>query len=204
MTRLIFIRHAATNFFQDRLAGRNTDVHLSAAGRIQGERLAYSLRQQNIGGIYSSPQPRAFETAQFLAELFGESVRISPELDEIDYGDWTGRTLQELCELAQWREFNLARSCTRIPNGDLMVEVQARVLGFIERLCGRQPNTTLALISHADVIRVALAHCLGMPLDLLLRLEIDPASVSIVIMDRQGPRVLCTNHVGDLGDPKFC
>jgi broad specificity phosphatase PhoE len=200
MTRLILIRHA-TDCSQDRLAGRNVDVHLSADGKVQGERLAHGLRQQRIGRIYSSPQPRARETARFLAELFGETVRIAPENDEIDFGAWTGRTFEELREIAQWREFNLARSCTRIPNGDLMVEVQA---GVIERLCGCHPTITLALVSHADVIRVALAHCLGMPLDLLLRLEVSPASISIVVMERYGPRVLCINNMGELGDQKSC
>jgi broad specificity phosphatase PhoE len=203
MTRLILIRHAATDCFQDRLAGRNANVHPSGAGKVQGERLAHGLRQQRIGRIYSSPQPRARETAQFLAELYGETVRIAPEIDEIDFGAWTSRTFEELHEIAQWREFNLARSCTRIPNG-LMVEVQARVLAWIERLCGRHPTMTLALVSHADVIRVALAHCLGMPLDLLLRLEVSPASISIVAMERYGPRVLCINNMGELGDQKSC
>src|SRR5918999_3249182 len=128
MTRLSLIRHAATDSFGSRLAGRNADVHLSAAGKIQGERLALALKQQRIGEIYSSPQPRARETAQFLAELFGDKIRIAAQLDEIDYGEWTGRTFEELRGIAQWREFNSARSCTRIPNGEPMVEVQARVL----------------------------------------------------------------------------
>src|SRR5918992_6339647 len=180
MTRLVFIRHAATDCFSSRLAGRDANVHLSAAGRVEGRRLAHSLKRQGIGKIYSSPQPRARETAQFLGELLGDSVEILPELDEIDYGEWTGRTFEELRGIAQWREFNSARSCTRIPNGEPMVEVQARVLALLERLCQRHPAMTVALVSHADIIRAALAHCLGMPLDLLLRLEISPASISIV------------------------
>jgi broad specificity phosphatase PhoE len=89
-------------------------------------------------------------------------------------------------------------------NGDLMVEVQARVLAWIERLCGCHRTMTVALVSHADVIRVALAHCLGMPLDLLLRLEVSPASISIVAMERYWRRVLCINNMGELGDQKSC
>jgi broad specificity phosphatase PhoE len=204
MTRLILIRHAATDCFGSRLAGRNADVHLSAAGKIKGERLARALKQQRIGEIYSSPQPRARETAQFLADFFGDKVRIAAQLDEIDYGEWTGRTFEELRGIAQWREFNSARSCTRIPNGELMVEVQARVLALLERLCQRHPAMTVALVSHADVIRAALAHCLGMPLDLLLRLEISPASISIVAMEQYGPRVLCINNRGDVSDQESC
>jgi broad specificity phosphatase PhoE len=200
MTRLIFVRHAATDGFASRLAGRDADVHLSAEGKIQGQRLAHALMRQRIGKIYSSPQPRARETAQFMAELFGDSVRIAAQLDEIDYGDWTGRTFEELRAVAQWREFNSVRSCTRIPNGELMIEVQARVLALMERLCQRHPAMTVALVSHGDVIRAAMAHCLGMPLDFLLRLDVSPASISIVAMEQSGPRVLCVNNTEQLSD----
>jgi broad specificity phosphatase PhoE len=200
MTRLIFIRHAATDCFASRLAGRDADVHLSAVGKIQGQRLAHALTQQRIGEIYSSPQPRARETAQFLAELSVDGVRIAPQLDEVDYGEWTGRTFEELRGIAQWRDFNSVRSCTRIPNGELMIEVQARVLALMERLYERHPAMTVALVSHADVIRGALAHCLGMPLDLLLRVEVSPASISVVAFEQHGPRVLCVNNTDEIGE----
>ncbi len=75
MMRLVFIRHAATDCFLSHLAGRDANVHLSAAGRVQGRRLAHSLKRQGIGKIYSSPQPRARETAEFLGELLGEALK---------------------------------------------------------------------------------------------------------------------------------
>jgi broad specificity phosphatase PhoE len=199
MTRLIFIRHAATDCVSSRLAGRDANVHLSAAGKIHGQRLAHSLKQQGIGKIYSSPQPRARETAKFLAELLGAGVDIAAELDEIDYGEWTGRTFEELRGIEHWRDFNSLRSCTRIPGGEMMIEVQARMLRLMESLCRRHPAVTVALVSHAEVIRGALAHCLGMPLDLVLRLEISPASISMVVMDQYGPRVLCVNNTEAIG-----
>jgi probable phosphoglycerate mutase len=158
------------------------------------------LKQLGIAKIYSSPQPRARETAEFLAELLGYSVKIAPQLDEIDYGEWTGRTFDELRSIARWRDFNSLRSCTRIAGGELMIEVQARVLGLMESLCRRHPAMTVALVSHADVIRGGLAHCLGMPLDLVLRLEISPASISVVAMEQDGPRVLCINNTEEIDD----
>ena len=200
MTRLIFIRHAATDCFASRLAGRDASVHLSAAGKVQGQRLAHSLHQQGIAKIYSSPQPRARETAEFLAELLGDRVEIAPQLDEIDYGEWTGRSFEELRAVGLWRDFNLLRSCTRIPGGELMIEVQARVLELMERLSRRHPEMTVALISHADVIRAALAHSLGMPLDFVLRLEVSLASSSMVAMEPCGPRVLCINNTEGMND----
>jgi broad specificity phosphatase PhoE len=200
MTRLIFIRHAATDCIRSRLAGRDANVHLNAAGKVQGQRLARSLKQLGIGKLYSSPQPRARETAEFLAELSGEPVTIAPQLDEIDYGEWTGQSFDDLRGIAQWRNFNSLRSCTRIPGGELMIEVQARVLALMEILCRRHPAMTVALVSHADVVRGALAHCLGMPLDLVLRLEVSPASISIVAMQQYGPRVLCINNTEEISD----
>jgi broad specificity phosphatase PhoE len=200
MTRLIFVRHAATDCVPNRLAGRDANVHLSADGKVQGQRLAHSSKQLGIGQIYSSPQPRARETAEFLAELSGETVAIAAQLDEIDYGEWSGQSFDDLRGIAQWRDFNSLRSCTRIPGGELMIEVQARVLALMELLCRRHPATTVALVSHADVIRGALAHCLGMPLDLVLRLEVSPASISIVAMKQDGPRVLCINNTEEISE----
>jgi len=199
MTRLVLIRHAAIDGFASHLAGRDGNVHLSAAGKVQGQRLAQSLKGQGIGKIYSSPQPRARETAEFLADLLGNSVKIAAQLDEIDYGEWSGRSFEELRGIARWRDYNSLRSCTRIPGGELMIEVQARVLGLMESLCQRHPAMTVALVSHADVIRGALAHYLGMPLDFLLRLEISPASISMVAMEHYGPRVLCVNNTEAIG-----
>lgn len=161
MTRLIFIRHAATDSVSSRLAGRDANVHLSASGRPQGQRLARSLKQRGIARVYSSPQPRARETAEFLGELLGDSIKIAPQLDEIDYGEWTGRSFNDLRSIAQWRDFNSLRSCTRIPGGELMIEVQARVLGLMESLCRGHPAMTVALVSHADVIRAALGPLFG-------------------------------------------
>jgi probable phosphoglycerate mutase len=135
-----------------------------------------------------------------LAKLSGETVTIAPQLDEIDYGEWTGQSFDDLRGIAQWRDFNSLRSCTRIPGGELMIEVQARVLALMETLFRRHRAMTVALVSHADVIRGALTHCLGIPLDLVLRLEISPASISIVAMQQYGPRVLCINNTEEISD----
>lgn len=135
-----------------------------------------------------------------MAGLSGETVTIAPQLEEIDYGEWSAQSFDDFRGIAPWRNFNSLRSCTRIPGGELMIEVQARVLALMEILSRRHPAMTVALVSHADVIRGALAHCLGMPLDLVLRLEVSPASISIVAMQEYGPRVLCINNTEEISD----
>jgi broad specificity phosphatase PhoE len=120
-------------------------------------------------------------------------VQIADELNEIEFGEWTNRTLAELHDLEEWRWFNVFRSGSRIPGGEAMVEVQGRMLRLIERLCATHPGETVALISHGDVIKATLAYYLGVPLDLFQRIEISPASISVVRVERYAPEVLLIN-----------
>jgi probable phosphoglycerate mutase len=71
--------------------------------------------------------------------------------------------------------------------------VQGRMLRLVERLCSAHPEGTVALVSHGDVIKATLAHYLGVSLDLFQRIEISPASLSIVRIGRYGPEVLLLN-----------
>ena len=196
MTRLLLIRHAATDSLHHQIAGRNDAVHLNRLGVRQGERLAYELAGEQIARIYTSPQPRAYETAQLLTRLCRKPVEIATELDEMDYGDWTGLSFAELSAIDTWQAFNRLRASVRIPNGELMLEVQARLVHLVARVKADFPNESAVLVSHADVIRAALSHCLGMSLDLSLRLEVAPASVSVIELDDHGPRVVCVNSTG--------
>src|SRR4051794_1340904 len=162
MTRLLLIRHAATDSLHHQIAGRNDSVHLNRLGVRQGERLAYELAGEQIARIYTSPQPRAYETAQLLTRLCRKPVEIATELDEMDYGDWTGLSFAELSAIDTWQAFNRLRASVRIPNGELMLEVQARLVHLVARVKADFPNESAVLVSHADVIRAALSHCLGM------------------------------------------
>ena len=197
MSRFLLIRHAATEL-SGNIAGRTAGGGLAQAGREQAARLMPRLAQENIAWLYSSPQQRARETAAALAEGMGKEVRLAPELDEIDYGDWTGHRIDELQNLPLWREYNMIRSCTRIPHGEFMLEAQARIVGLMERLRQQHWKESIALISHADVIRAALVYYLGLPLDMMLRLEISPASVSIVEIESYGPVIRCINNTEPL------
>lgn len=199
MSHFVFVRHGATAEGRGRLLGRSSGARLSAAGRARIERLAHELPARRIGALYSSPQARAQETAQVIAEVLCRPVEIAAELDEIDYGDWTGRSFEELESAAGWRAFNATRSWARIPNGEFIPDLQARVTGFMERLARLHGDQCVALVSHADVIRAALAYCLGMPLDLALRLDVATGSATVVSLTDHGPRVVCVNYGGALG-----
>lgn len=193
MVTLVMIRHAAHDLLGRTLVGRAPEVPLSAAGACEAEALAQRLASSAVRALYSSPRERARDTAAPIAARLGVDVEIAPELDEIEVGDWTNRSFAELDELEPWRRFNLFRSGTCCPNGESMLDVQARFVRLVERLSARHAEDRVALVSHGDVIRAALAHYLGIHLDLFQRLEIGPASVSIVRVGPYAPEVLLVN-----------
>jgi probable phosphoglycerate mutase len=120
---------------------------------------------------------------------------------EVEIGAWTGMKFEPLANDPLWRFYNAFRSGTRPPGGELMVEVQQRMVTGIERLRTENPHGTLAVISHADPIKTVLAHYAGIPLDFFLRLEISLVSVSILKIGDYGPKVLCVNCPGEI--PEF-
>ncbi len=191
---VLLIRHAAHGLQGRTMVGRMPGVHLSADGRRQAEMLADRLAGVPLGAIYSSPLERARETAAPIAARLGLELVEAAELDEFDFGDWTGRTLDELAGCERWRRFNAFRSGTRAPNGEHMLEAQARMVGLIERLRGGHPDGQVALVGHGDPIRSALAHYLGLHLDQMSRIEISPASLSVVAVGDDGAQVLLMNE----------
>ena len=202
MTGFLFIRHAHCGPVGRAISGRTPGVHLSTQGRVQADELADRLSGLAISAIYSSPLERALETAAPLASKLAMPVQQAPGLLELDFGRWTGKALDELRGEAEWTKFNTFRSGARIPGGESMPEVLVRALDAVEQIGRVHPGTQLvAVVSHGDVLRSLLVYYLGMPLDLLFRLEISPASVSVVDLLEHGPEVLAVNSTGDLPVP---
>ena len=193
MTTFALIRHASHALLGHTIVGRLPGVQLSARGLREAEALASRLEGWPIQALYSSPLERARATAAAIADRLRLEVQAADELNEIDYGAWTNRTLADLREIPEWRRFNLFRSGSRIPGGESMVEVQDRMLQLIERLRCVHPEQTVALVGHGDVIKAALAYYLGVPLDLFGRIELSPASLSVIRVEPHGPQVLLIN-----------
>jgi broad specificity phosphatase PhoE len=197
MTAFLLIRHGAHQLGGDTIAGRTPGVHLSPLGREQARRMAERVAKLPVEAIYSSPADRTRETAEYLSERMRLPVNGLENLHELDFGDWTGRTLDELRRIERFGHWNRFRSGTRIPGGEVMVETQARIVAEMLRLREQHGNGCIALVSHGDVIKAAVAYFLGAPLDLFTRIEIGLASVSTVVIGEQGSWVLCVNNTGE-------
>jgi broad specificity phosphatase PhoE len=174
------------------------DVHLSQDGRMQAELLPERLTDVPVGAVYCSPLERTRETGRTLADARGLPLQLCDGLLEIDYGDWTGRHLDELRGDETWRQWNTFRSGHRPPRGESTIEIQARVMSQLVRLKERHGDECVALITHGDIIKAALAYCTGAPLDLFHRVEISPASISVLMIADHGPWVACINNTGSL------
>lgn len=194
MTQLLLIRHATNDYVKTgRLAGWTPGVHLDDAGREQAARLAERLASARLTAVYSSPLERTMETAQIVAEPHSLEVQACEDVGEVRYGDWTGKKLRQLRRTRLWKVVQGYPSGARFPGGESIREVQARVVGALEGLAEEHPRGRVAVVAHSDVLKLALAHFIGMPLDLYQRLVIDPASLSVVWLGRMGPRIMLVN-----------
>ena len=199
MKRLLLLRHATTDHTGKLLTGWTPGVHLGERGRSEARALAERLAPLEIDAIYSSPLERCLETASAVAEPRGMKVTTVEEVGEVRFGDWTGKELRELAKSDLWRVVQAHPSGARFPDGESIYEMQARAVLACERLREAHPDETVAVCSHADVIKAVAAHYLGMHLDLFQRINVDPASVSIVRYTASRPFVLAMNtHEGDL------
>jgi broad specificity phosphatase PhoE len=176
--QFLFVRHGAHDYLGRAIAGRIPGVHLNADGRAQAEHLAEKLSLLPIDAIYSGPLERVRETAEPICRKSNLPLNVAEEFTEVAVGEWNDRTFADLAGEEHWQHFNSFRSSTAPPNGELMLEVQARVLRKLTALRGQ--HQFVLIVTHGDVVRVTFAHFLGMPLDLLFRIEIDPASLSLL------------------------
>ena len=195
MPTILLIRHAETEFVrQGRLAGRLPGVHLNDRGVKQADALGGRLAGIGLKAIYSSPLERAAETAGAIASRAGLGVVQRPDLTEIHYGAWEGRTLKQLRRRRLWPAVQHRPSMARFPGGESFAEAQVRIteellaLGELHR-----QNDLLAAVSHADIIKLAAAYFLGMPLDQFQRLLVFPASITTLQIGGHGARLVNLN-----------
>jgi len=196
--RLFLVRHASTGETGRLLTGRRPGVSLSAEGIELAEQRARTVADVGIHALYTSPITRCAETAAVLGRSSGVPPEVMVDLVEVDYGSWSGRRLDALRGLKAWQHLMSAPARFRFPEGETLLEAQTRVVGAIEGMAARHRKRRVVAVSHADVIRVALAHYLGMPLDLVFRLEVRPLSVSII--DLPGPGATAAVPLLNAGD----
>jgi broad specificity phosphatase PhoE len=192
MRRVFLVRHGSHDRLGRILCGRMTGVSLSKIGRAEADAVASRLVGTGAGTLLASPQDRAAETAAPIAGAVGLTVETEPDLDEIAFGAWTGRTFDALADDPAWTAWNTERATARPPDGESMAEAQVRILRVLGRFA--EDGTPVILVSHGDVIRAALLKILGLGLDAYDRIVVDPASCSELALWPGGGRVVSVNE----------
>ena len=157
--RLHLIRHGMTDAnSRGAYAGRRTDVELSPKGIQELIALKEEYEYPPVAAVFCSPMTRCIQTAGVLypqAEL-----QVVPSLAEIDFGDFDGRTIGELQDREDFRQW-IANSSKEVPpGGESIEEFSHRVaVGLSSVLAWVMQNDIqdTAIVTHGGVIRAILA-----------------------------------------------
>ncbi len=181
MTVFHLVRHGANDLAERVLCGRKLDVPLNAHGHRQAEALARRLRVEPVTQVVSSPRRRSRQTAEPIAAALNLPLSIAPQLDEHDSGMWSGQSFADLAGDPRWRLWNERRHEVRPPAGESMLELQTRMLRYLDTLALRYPNDRIVLVTHAEPIRAALLQERGLPLKDFWCVDVPLACAAIVV-----------------------
>ncbi len=193
MTTFLLIRHGLTDAVGKMMTSHQPGVHLNATGRDQAATLPERLNNVPLAAIYASPLERARETAQPVADARGLPIRLEPRFIEVDFGGWTNRRFADLADDPHWQLYNAHRGVTRPPDGEGLIEVQARTVEALLELRDRHPHDVVAVFSHADTLRAILLYFMGMPIDFVQRLDLAPARISVLQLGAGAPHIVQVN-----------
>jgi len=196
MSLLLLIRHGENDYTKThKLAGRLPKVHLNEQGQKQAQALANALTHVPIKALYSSPLERAMETAKPIAESLGLTIQKEKGLLETNVGDWQGKSLKRLYLYKHWKVVQRAPSRAQFPNGETFYECQNRIVSAIDGiLANHKQKDIVACVFHADPIKLAVAHYIGLPLDQFQRLGCNTGSVSVLAIGEMGASLMKLNQ----------
>ena len=193
-TTLVLVRHGVTPLTAEkRFSGglASTNPGLSDEGRDQVRATADWLAPltERVDALVSSPVRRTRESADILAERFGLPVEEEPGFAEMEFGAWDGLTFAEVAaahksDLDAW-----ITSLDGVPGGDgeSFRTVEKRVLGALDRVLAERAGQTVVVVSHVTPIKTLVAHALRAPLESVFRMELTPASVTVLTFFGGGP-----------------
>lgn len=197
MPLLLLIRHGENDYVKTgKMAGRIPGVHLNEKGQKQAQALGEALRDVPIKAIISSPLERALETAAPIAESHQINIVQEPDLMDTNIGKWQGKSWKLLALKKEWKIVQNAPSRFRFPEGESFPECQLRIVNVLERAIQKhnKPQDIVAMVFHADPIKLAVAHFLGMPLDHFQRLGCDTGSLTALHAGEAGAHLVKLNQ----------
>jgi probable phosphoglycerate mutase len=182
-TRLVLLRHGSTAFtLEKRFSGGGTDPGLAEHGRREAERAATAIAKRwQVDTVITSPLRRAVETAAIAAQGLGRPVDTHDGFRECEFGAWDGHTFAEVerhwpAELEAW----LGSTEVAPPGGESFDAVGERVAAARDQVVKQHAGQTVLVVTHVTPIKMLVQFALGAPPAALFRMELDPASVTLI------------------------
>jgi probable phosphoglycerate mutase len=203
-TTFVLLRHGATELTREkRFSGSGgSDPELSPAGRLQAERAAAALAARGtVQAVVTSPMRRCRETAEVVAGRLGLDIRVEEGLREVNFGAWEGLTFAEVRErhpedLTEWLASAKAEPTG---GGESFAHVARRVALARDKLLARYAGRTVLLLTHVTPVKTLVRLALGAPPEALFRMDISPASLSVLAYYADGnASVRLLNDTGHL------
>ena len=188
MASIILVRHSrSTANTAGVLAGQAPGIALDEVGFTQAQGLVSRIGEIEIKRIISSPLQRCLETITPWHTAHGKSIiEIDRNFIESDYGSWTGQKVSELSKEPLWKEVQKKPSKVTFPAGESFKAMFDRVSKGLDQIIDSlNDDDNVIIVSHGDIIKLAIAKILDLPIDNFQKLVIDPASISIVKVEKQ-------------------
>jgi probable phosphoglycerate mutase len=197
MPLLLLIRHGENDFVKTgKLPVQTAGIHLNERGQKQAQALGEALTQVPIKAIYSSPLERAMQTAEPIASSHKLQITEEPRLMDANVGKWQGKSLNSLRLTNAWKVVQHAPSRFQFPEGESFIDLQTRIVDALEAIVKKhnKPKDIIAVVFHADPIKLAVSHFLGLPLDHFQRLSSDTGSLTALYVGEMGANLLKLNQ----------
>ena len=192
-TTVFLIRHGVTEWHRDRRVVGQREVPLSTEGVQQAKATAVALGHIPIGEIISSPMLRAVQTAEIIASQFKADITRDPRLGDLRYGKWEGMSYGDVEKTPEYQRILVNLLTEQLPGGEDLTQARDRSIRAIEQALRDAPaGESLAVVSHASILRLILSHYLGTNVVDFYRIRLSPCSVSVLKFrdDRELPSVL--------------
>jgi broad specificity phosphatase PhoE len=197
MPLLLLIRHGENDFVKTgKLPGQSAGIHLNEKGQKQAQVLGDALSGVPIKAVYSSPLERAIQTAEPIAVSHKLAIQQESGLMDAQVGKWQGKSIRALRLTNAWKIVQHSPSRFQFPDGESFMDLQTRIVNSLENIVRKHknPKDIVAVIFHADPIKLAVSHFLGLPLDHFQRLSCDTGSLTALHVGAMGANLIKLNQ----------
>jgi len=198
-TTILLVRHGQTNANAGGFYMGWSDEDLNELGYTQARRLSSRLASLPIASIFTSPLKRAYTTAMILAEPHKLGLTVLDDLTEIQLGDWQGLHMDKIKQRwpELWRQSRIDPSGLTMPNGESYRQVTERAIRVFKMVIEANRGKQAVIVTHEVIVKVLLAHVLGVSNSIYRRIEVDNASLSLIRVSNN-PQLVMLNDTSHL------